>query len=142
MKFYFSLILAFLFFFKGVSQCTFNDYEKYIDINCFNCNISESNKLIYLNCLRSDSILISNQKRFYDKVEHSNWNVSQKNKVKKTYRNIFESLKKTRSNIYSNYNNLTKDGDNTGYISIFYWYYTDKMIAILVDIEATLFGDL
>lgn len=142
MKKVFCLIIFLIIYFKGISQCTFKDYEKYISENCFNCNQAEINKLVRKKCLESDSIIDKNEKRFREKVANEfQANSMQKMELKKIYQGTIEELRNSRKKILKNYNNLTKDGNNNYYIFLFYWYYTDKIIEILNDIETNIFGE-
>jgi len=129
------------FYIKGVSQCTFKDCEKYISDSCFNCNESEVNDLIYKKCLVVDSIVIEDKIRFYKKLNKNSGTANEKYNIKKRYDSIYNELINTRKKIYSNYNYLTKGGYNNYYTSLFYWYYTDKINAMLVDIETSILGD-
>jgi len=124
----------------GGAQNTFDDYGSIIAENCLNCNEAEENKFVYARCIYADSLLKANVARFNVKL-NKNYHGTQKYKIGKVYNDSYILLKKTRKNIFSNYDKLIKDGNNNHYTFLFYWYYTEKINEILIDMETTLFGD-
>lgn len=90
----------------------------------------------------ADSVLERNIDRLFFKVDKIDGvRISKKNEMKKYLNHTYKNLVMSRKKIVFNYDKLTEQGYNTYYPSLLYWYYTDKIIEILLDMEMTLFGD-
>lgn len=138
------LILVFYFAISNLaySQNGFEEYENYISNKCFNCNQSEINSFVIRNSLMADSVLERNIDRLFFKVDKiDGLRISKKREMKKYLNHTYKNLVMSRKKIVFNYNKLTEQGFNTYYPSLLYWYYTEKIIEILLDMEMTLFGD-
>lgn len=127
---------------KALSQCSINDYEKAISDHCGNCSQSQVNRFLYKKCKEADSSLANYRERFHTKViTRMNGSKEEMCMVEEKYDRSFDALVKARSTVFKNYDSLTNTGDNRYYTQLFYWYYTDKTIEILKDMESTVFGD-
>ena len=136
------IILTFLIS-KLFCQCSIKDYEKFVVQNCFNCNISQQDSIVRKNISLSNSKLTKLRKNFYYKLKNQfNGTDIEKKGLSIKYKKIYENLKKSRSGILLFYRFLGKDGNSESNELMAYWFYTDQMIAILLDVQENLFGDI
>ncbi|WP_139352706.1 hypothetical protein [Algoriphagus sp. A40] len=124
------------------SQSGFDEFENSINVYCSNCNQSEVNKFIVNESLKLDSMLTKKIRFLVEKIDTlENVNFYERYKLKKSFRKSYRSLLKSRKKIVLNFNELTEGGFNKYYTSILYWYYTDKIVEVISEMEETIFGD-
>lgn len=128
---------------KLFSQCSIKDYEKYVEQNCFNCSISQEDSVARKNIFLSNSKLTKIHDDFYVKLKKEyNGTLKEKTALSIKYEKVYKELKKSRSELLLFYRFLGKNSNSESNELMAYWFYTDKMIAILLDVQETLFGDI
>lgn len=142
MKHLFLIIILMFIVLKSFSQCSFKDYEKYVDQNCFNCTIFQEDSIVRKNISLSNSKLTKIYNDFNYKLKNKyQGSLKEKMALSIKYEKIYKDLKKSRSEISLFYRFLGKNSNSQSNELMAYWFYTDKMIAILLDVQETIFGD-